>query len=121
MPTVIRQSKPIAIKSHRCNFCGEFILKGERYERSTLKWEELYEWKNHIDCSWIASELDMYDCADDEGLTEEEFRECITEEYAHIMTTHYEDIWESNEFRIPSFAERLKFVIDYHKNKKDGR
>lgn len=121
MPTIIRQNKPIAIKSHRCNFCGEFILKGERYERSTLYWDSIYEWKNHIDCSWIASELDMYDCADDEGLTEEEFRECITEEYAHIMTTHYEDIWESNDFRIPSFAERLKFVIDYHKNKKYGR
>lgn len=60
----------------------------------------------------------MYDYADDEGLTGEEFQEGIKAEYAHIMTTHFEDIWESNEFSIPSFAEQLKFVIDYHKKKK---
>lgn len=114
--TIINQRKPIAIKSHRCDFCGEFILKGERYERTTLRLIDLYDWKNHIDCSWIASKLNMFDYADDEGLTEEEFQEGIRDEYAHIMTTHFEDIWEYNEFRIPSFAEQLKFVIDYHKN-----
>lgn len=119
MPKQLKNSKPIAIKSHRCNFCGEYILKGERYERYTMLWEDLYEWKNHIDCGWIASKLNMFDNVDDEGLTAEEFKEHITEEYAHIMTTHYEDVWEYNEFRIPSFAERLKFVIDYYKNKKN--
>lgn len=118
MPKQLKSSKPIAIKSHKCNFCGEYILKGERYERYTLLWDDLYEWKNHIDCGWIASKLNMFDDADDEGLTAEEFQEHITEEYYHVMSTHFEDIWEANEFRIPSFAERLKFVIDYHKNKK---
>lgn len=64
-----------ARKPHRCDYCGETIEKGERYQIATLKFDgELYNWRNHERCGRIAAEI--WDFIDpDEGMSEDDFCE----------------------------------------------
>ena len=76
---VIKRSTPRANKEHICDYCGCKIEKCETYERTTIVNDgELYDWKNHIECSQAAVKLGMFDVCDD-GLTGEGFREYIDE------------------------------------------
>lgn len=117
MITTIKESKPIAKKRYQCDFCCGHIKPGERYIRNYFNNDgDCYEWKSHIECEWICSYLDMYADADD-GVTGDIFQEEISERYANIMSDEYNDLWESDTFVMPSFEEKLKFVIDYYKRK----
>ncbi len=62
-----------ARKPHICSYCGEIIEKGELYEYARLKADDLYEWKNHKRCGFIASELWKYINPDD-GMTADDFK-----------------------------------------------
>ena len=108
----ISSSTPIARKNHICNCCGEIITKGEKYDRSFHKCcGDVYGWKNHIQCSEIASKLDMFDSCD-EGLSGESFRECVKCEYADLYAKLHPLSYETDS--IPSFAEQLIFVINHY-------
>lgn len=109
-----------ANKVHRCNYCGLAIPKGETYENSTLKYDDIYRWKNHIDCREIANKLHMFEYAD-EGVTGEFFYESITEEYSQIMSDNFNEQYESKDFKVPEWKDQLSFVKDWYKDKEKPR
>jgi hypothetical protein len=75
MPEILENKKRIAKKQHKCSYCGEAIEKGYTYDYQKLVHDGyLYEWKNHIECGVIASELWNY-VDPNEGMTEEDFKE----------------------------------------------
>lgn len=91
----------IARKEHKCNYCCGIIKIGEKYDWSKFSnYGEIYEWKAHLSCCDIASELDMADSSDD-GITKERFMRIIDDEYNLIRNTNEE---------LPSFDIRLKEV-----------
>lgn len=93
-----------AQKEHTCNFCGFKIAKCEKYDWQKLVHDGLlYEWKAHLSCCDLASELDMYDYADD-GVTQDYFIEHIDEAYSKISKD-----WDKN------FRHRLDTVKQYYK------
>jgi len=111
---ILNDTKPKARKTHICNFCDGTIIKGEIYGSQTNVYDgDIYTWKVHIMCAEIAHMLRMYDECD-EGLDEDTFRECIDEEFngAWIKINRY--FYESSDFVIPEFKEKLNFVINYH-------
>lgn len=55
---VLRDKTPIARKEHRCEFCGEVIHVGEKYNRQTNVCDDrIYDWVSHCDCTQLAYEL----------------------------------------------------------------
>lgn len=75
-------SKRKANKDHKCNYCGGVIKKGEIYEHSVNKIDDIYVWKNHISCSKLVERLEM---DGDEGVTKDDFYEYVSNKYAEIM------------------------------------
>lgn len=62
MSWTLDQSEPVARKEHRCIWCGQTILKGEKYDR----WVGIFEGdfncnKFHKECSKASGELDPDD------------------------------------------------------------
>jgi len=113
MRTILEPTKTKANKQHQCNYCLGVIEKGESYERSVHIYDDLYTWKSHLKCSDIASKLKMFDYAD-EGVTHDYFYESIIEEYRQIMIKTNLELYESKEFKYPTFHEQLEFVINYY-------
>lgn len=74
MIEVLRHVERIARKPHQCSFCNGIIYAGEKYEYSVNKFDDIYEWKNHIACGRIASELREY-IDPEEGITSDDFQE----------------------------------------------
>lgn len=110
----LRKQTPTAHKIHKCDWCGGEINIGEKYDRSTCAFDgKLYEWKNHISCRKIASKLEMFDWCDD-GVTEDDFRTGIQDEYMHIMSEHHTEEYEAVNFKHPPFLEQLQFVKRHH-------
>ena len=108
----LSNTTPKAIKEHQCNYCGEKINKGEKYNSQTNVYDgDIYTWKSHKNCTDIASELRMHDECD-EGVTGEDFRESIQYAYQDIMINTDIDYYESKEFKYPTFVEQLKVVCD---------
>lgn len=53
---------PKAAKDHRCEWCGETILKGEKHVRFTGKWEgEFQDWRMHYECHEATDRMDLTD------------------------------------------------------------
>jgi hypothetical protein len=115
MQTIQSPTSTKAIKQHTCDFCKQMIDKGTLYIKSVYKYEGvLYDWKTHVHCATIANKLNMYDYAD-EGVSSDAFQENITDEYMKIMTENYQQHYESKEFKMPTFVDRLIFVLQHHK------
>lgn len=73
----------VARKPHTCDFCGGIIAKAERYDYVKYKDDMFYEWKTHLKCSFISSEL--WDIVDpDYGMSEEDFHEACRE-FCHVF------------------------------------
>lgn len=107
---ILRTSTPKAKNIHRCEFCGEKIKIGEVYENQVIDGSDFYVWKSHVRCSRIASKLNMYD-ESNEGLTGNDFCECITEQFKDIYRNSHE-----GECKIfPEFNNQLDIVCLYHK------
>lgn len=71
-----------ARKEHKCDYCSGKILVGENYLWSKHVMDgDLYEWKSHSLCNFLVSHYDMYKWCNNDGLTEESFKECINEEF----------------------------------------
>ncbi len=76
----LKQTCPKAKKEHRCNWCGEKIQVGETYHRSTYAYNGLvYDFLCHKECLAIADELFAREYDDDEGLTENVFRDGVSD------------------------------------------
>ena len=75
MVEVITDEKRKARKEHTCDYCRGTINKGEEYNYARLKYNsDIYDWKSHEKCQFIAQELTTYiDPA--EGITEDDFHE----------------------------------------------
>lgn len=114
METIVSPKLTKAIKEHKCMFCCQPITIGTKYFKSTHVADgEVYDWKTHQQCSWIADKLKMYDQVE-EGVTTDDFLESIREEYASIMSKTQTELWESESFRIPQFSEQLIQVLNHH-------
>jgi len=111
---IISTTTPKARKEHICDWCNQKIQIGHIYNNLFLKGDDVYVWKNHIYCLEIANKLNMFDNCD-EGLTESDFVEHISEEYIKIISQTQKDIYESKEFKRPSFSDQLDFVLNYYK------
>ena len=111
---IISSENRKAIKTHTCCWCGGKIIKGETYHYSFLKDDNVYIWKNHLRGGEIVSYLDMFSHCDN-GVTEDAFVETIREEYMKIMSNNHNEIYESKDFKYPTFLEQLEFVCDFHK------
>lgn len=84
MIKVLRNKTPIARKEHRCEFCGEVIHIGEKYNRQTNVCDDrVYDWVSHYDCSQLACELNMFDDCD-EGLDGDGLNQ-------YVYDNHYDD------------------------------
>lgn len=95
-----------AKKVHRCNYCTCEIAKGETYLRSVHKNEgQVYTWKAHKSCQQIASDMNMFDNADD-GVTQDYFIESINIAYHDLKLIEL----ESADFDYPKWRERLEYV-----------
>lgn len=117
-----------ARKDHTCNYCGDVIHKGEKYDYSKLVQDgELYEWKCHLECNNIANILWEY-IDPWEGMTEDDFYEgcrdfcrvfiCPGCQYADKET--YDDL-ECNldkSYCLNKITEKLKYN-DFRKVKRD--
>lgn len=53
---LIKERFRIARKGHRCIWCGELIMKGERYRHEISKYEELQNLRWHLECNSAAAE-----------------------------------------------------------------
>lgn len=64
-----------ARKKHRCSYCHGVIQPGERYEHYTGKYDgEIYVWKAHEACMFVAQEIWEYADPDD-GMDHDAFTE----------------------------------------------
>ena len=77
MLEIISQQVRKARKEHECDWCLMKIKKGEQYEHSTLKLDDIYTWKNHLDCQKLYKELNMYDHDYGEGIDSEAFQNSV--------------------------------------------
>lgn len=85
-----------ARKAHPCDYCGEKIMPGEKYLRSAFMYDgEVYTWKEHKRCHFIAQEIWEY-CDPDEGMTHEEFCEgCM--DICRTFVCPDCDIWDKED------------------------
>lgn len=75
---LLANNNVVARKDHVCNFCSGKIKKGEKYNIQTIKDNgEIYTWKAHLTCLMVARDADC-----DDGLTEDDFRRIVMENYA---------------------------------------
>ena len=108
---IIKQTTPKARKDHRCHWCCGKILKGNVYEYAFIvDGGDSWQWKNHIHCRSLVDKMNMFDNADDEGLTGNVFQEYIYEKYCDIYPDKKSD-----------FEEKLNVVLEYYEIKLDGQ
>lgn len=114
METLKYPTKTKARKQHKCSYCNGVIDKNEIYNISSHKYDgTVYTWKSHIDCDLIAGKLNWFEYCD-EGLTMDDFIESAKNEWCKIMSVHFNDEYESKDFKIPSFKEQLDFIKKWH-------
>ena len=117
---IIIQTKPIARKQYKCDWCGLTIEKGEKHESQILKDETIYNWRNHLRCAEIARKLDMFDFCDNEGLTKDAFQNIITDKYcsiANISIANFDDYCDLPDFKIQLDAVCAKYLTTKTKKK----
>lgn len=121
METLQYSTDTKSIKEHRCSFCGEKIVIGEIYLKSTHKYDgEVYDWKAHKHCNKLAHTLNMYEDAD-EGVTQDHFMESVSEAHDDILIS----LFPENEIKKYSpviqqirhvkFRDKMWFVIRHYK------
>lgn len=115
MVQVLRTAHPIARKRHVCMFCGGAIEVGQKYDRQTNVYDgDIYDWVSHEECSEVASELDMFDDCDDNGLDDESFRENLN---AYVYENHYDHSIDdiAKDWQLPHY-EIVKKILEELKN-----
>ena len=117
MPEILDEKDRKARKEHSCNYCQEIIKKGETYEWASLKADELYEWKNHKRCGFIARELWSFIDPSD-GMTESDFQEGCAE-FCHTFickgcNDRDEDCYYCLD-KIYDVLQKYELVLDHQK------
>ena len=98
--TILKDLHPIARKEHECMFCGRIIRKGDKYHRSTLVYDDVYDFVECEKCEYVAKELGMYDDYNDaDGLSVAVFQDNIIE---YIHCNHSIDEIEK-DWKLPFF------------------
>ncbi len=93
-----------ARKNHICDYCKQFIEKGNSYDRSIHIYDSFYMWKSHISCSKLVVFLNMnYDS--DYGITSDDFIEYINNSYSTLFP--------NSDKNHTDFKSRLKALINY--------
>lgn len=108
MIEILCTHQPIARKEHHCDYCDGIIHKGEKYERSAVKFDgEVYTWKSHLYCSSLARKIEPID----EGVGEEDF-EIWIDEYVH--ENHCDDKLDdiALEWKNKSYQELAKMIYN---------
>lgn len=78
MSETIRESYVHARKCYKCDYCGGLIKKGEKHHYAFLKNGDVYDWRSHLECKFIAQEL--YEYIDPwDGMTCDDFIEGVDE------------------------------------------
>ena len=119
---VLSQKDLKAKKEHRCDYCSRKIQKLEIYEKSAIVNDgDLYTWKSHKSCSFLAKTLRMFEDAN-EGVSQDDFVENIRTEYENLLLNTLNG--EKDKFpeivrEIPkvNFNDMLSYVYRYHKSK----
>lgn len=53
---LIKETFPVARKQHRCIWCGEAILIGEKHRHEISKFDELQDHRWHVECQEASTE-----------------------------------------------------------------
>lgn len=120
----LKQWEPVAKKEHRCMFCGCRIPVGVRYHRETNVMDgEVYDFVAHKECIELSHVLDMYEYADEYGISEETFYEYL--QYYIDANHRDDDDWQNIslfEIVLKILAENVKpkdeRVMEENKNGK---
>lgn len=107
MVEVISEEYRKANKKHECDYCLGDIEKGEFYKVSTLKYDDVYRWKSHRECEFLAGEFHRSGLFEDHGngMTWEDFSECVEEVHnCFVNPKHVEG---------QTFRDRLKEVYNF--------
>lgn len=112
---ILKQLHPTARKNHTCMYCGCKIEAGEKYSRTTIKDDEVYDWVCHDDCDRLADMLDLYYCG--EGVTDDDFQCAVN---AYLGTCHIDQATGDflPEVKNMSLIEKVRFIINDIENKK---
>jgi hypothetical protein len=107
MPELIREEIRKANKNHTCDYCLGTIKKGELYRVDTLKLDDVYRWKSHRECEFIADEFHRSGLFEDHGngMVQEDFEECVEEVHNYFVNPQY--------VHGQTFQIRLKEVYDF--------
>lgn len=116
MPTLLKETKPVARKEHECMFCGEKIKIGQKYLRQTAVLDDApYDFICHEECQDVAKKLGMYDdCDPDYGLQPDEFVEFIDQ---YVYDNHYDNEKDdiSEEWQKLSLYEKIVRIDNENK------
>lgn len=74
---LISATQPKANKDHVCNWCKGVIKRGEIYDKACCKDDYIYTWKNHLKCSKLCDDLEMYDNNWGDGVDSESFMSSV--------------------------------------------
>lgn len=107
MVDLIKEEYRKANKNHTCDYCLGEIEKGEFYRIATLKFDDVYKWKSHRECEFLAGEFHRSGLFEDygNGMVQEDFEECV--EQVHDSFVNPEFISGS------TFQSRLKEVYEF--------
>jgi len=123
METLKPPAKTKAKIDHRCDFCGEKIHKGDMYMCSShADSGRAYSFKTHTWCDGLASRLDMYGDAGEDGVSQDYFMEAVSSTYDDIMikmftnedSKKYQDA--IMQLRHVKFREKMHYVIRHYQN-----
>lgn len=118
--TILKETKPVARKEHRCMFCYGIIHKGQKYLRQTNVVDGIVgDWVCHQECQDVAKALNMYDdCDPDYGLSDEMFNESINQ---YIYDEHYDsetDDVQSDWQNLSRYEEVCKILNELEEESK---
>lgn len=114
----LKELHPIACKDHICDFCWCRIDKGQRYYRQTGVNDEgqIYDFTAHEECCDLATELDMYNQCDDEGLDAQTFQDTLDQ---YIYDNYSEEEADSICGMLP--VERVRRVLKDLETEKNSK
>ena len=118
METIQQPKETQARKEHRCDFCNEKILKGQKYIASTHVYDYIYTWRSHKWCDKLCTRLKMHQHAEDYGVDQDHFVGTVSEEHHEILLKQLPEISGteiSRQLWMVPFKEKLWFVIRHYK------
>lgn len=103
---ILSTKYPKARKTHKCNYCGLDIEKGEVYQKDAMISGDsgFYQWKSHVKCHELARHLKMFENYDD-GVTDSDFQEEISENFRDLFP---------NDINTKEWRDMMTKIKDYY-------